>query len=251
MQEKKKLVLVTAGSSGIGSAIVKELVENHYQVIFTYHTQQDLAASLAHSLNQQVNHQQQCCWCYPCDVTDPQQIKQLCEKILAEHGTPYALINNAGTAKDRLLTNTSIDEWHQEIAINLHACFYFNHYLLKAMIFAGEGCILQISSISAVRGNIGQTCYSASKAAQIGFTKSLAKEVGLFNLRVNAIAPGPIDTPMISSIPQKKMDFIIKNTPLKRIGHPKEIAMMVNFLLGKGGEHITGQTLIIDGGLSV
>lgn len=247
MQATKKLVIVTAGSSGIGSAIVRELVKNDYFVVFTYHTNHDLAASLAHSLNQQ----QTCCWYYPCDVTKAEQIKTVCQKILSEHGTPYALINNAGTAKDRVFTNTSIEEWHHEIAINLHACFYFNHYLLKAMIFAGDGCIVQISSISALRGNIGQTCYSASKAAQIGFTKSLAKEVGLFNLRVNAIAPGLIETSMISTIPQKKMDFIIKNTPLRKTGKPQEVASMVNFLLGKGGEHITGQTLVIDGGLSI
>lgn len=245
MSEKRKTVLVTAGSRGIGAAIVKELVRNNYKVILTYHTNQALAETLSASLNQDNN-----CLCYPCDVTDANQVKSLCEKILNEHGTPYALINNAGVSKNNLFLQTSIEEWHDVINVNLNSIFYFSHCLINPMMLAGEGCIINISSISGLRGNAGQTSYSASKAAQIGFTRSLAKETGRFNIRVNCITPGIIDTDMTAAIPKPNMDAILKLTPLRKTGQPEDIAMMTAFLLGEGGRHITGQTLTIDGGLS-
>lgn len=243
----KKWVLVTAGSRGIGSAIVKELVKQNYKVIFTYKSNVELARDLMHSLN--VNGE--VCWCYPCDVSDFNSVKKLCETIRENHSIPYAVINNAGITKDALSFAMSIDDWLDVINTNLNSLFYLNHYLLNDMMMQRDGCIININSIAGLRGNVGQTNYAAAKSAQYGFTKSLAREAGNFNIRVNCIAPGLIKTDMLSSVPEKALSQLTKQTPLRKIGEPEDIALMVAFLLGKGGRHITGQTIVIDGGLSI
>lgn len=242
-----KLVLVTAGSRGIGTAIVKELVQQGYLVVFTYKKNRELAEELAISLNANGP----VCWHYPCDVGNVDEVGKLCKILLEQHGVPYGIINNAGITKDNLHFSMTLDEWSNVINTNLNSIFYLNHFLLNEMLLQGDGCIINISSIVGLRGNIGQTNYSASKAAQCGLTKSLAKEVGNFNIRVNNIAPGAIETDMIASIPKKKMDEVRRSIPLRKIGQPEDIAMMVAFLLGTGGRYITGQTLVIDGGLSI
>ncbi|MFI8416565.1 3-oxoacyl-ACP reductase FabG [Serratia sp. NPDC078593] len=243
----KKLVLVTAGSRGIGAAIVKALVEQDYYVVFTYKNNKGLAEELAASLNKKG----EVCAFYPCDVGVVGEVKQLCETVLEQHGVPYGIINNAGITKDRFNFDMPIEDWHDVINTNLNAIFYINHYLLTAMILKKEGCIININSIAGLRGNAGQTNYAAAKSGQYGLIKSLAREVGHFNVRVNCVAPGPIDTDMIASVPQKTLDQVIKLTPLKRIGKPEDVALMVAFLLGKGGNHITGQTFVVDGGMSI
>ncbi|WP_300003793.1 3-oxoacyl-ACP reductase FabG [uncultured Cedecea sp.] len=243
----KKLVLVTAGSRGIGAAIVKELVQQNYFVVFTYKSNKDLAEELVSSLNKDDT----VCCCHPCDVSNINDIKELSDFLLKKHGVPYGIINNAGITRDDFNFSMSIDAWLDVINTNLNSLFYINHYLLNAMLLKKDGCIININSISGLRGNVGQTNYSASKSAQYGFTKSLAREVGNFNIRVNCIAPGPIATDMISSIPKKTLAQLVKLTPLQKMGEPEDIAMMVSFLLGHGGRHITGQTLVIDGGLSI
>ncbi|MDC6120838.1 SDR family NAD(P)-dependent oxidoreductase [Serratia rubidaea] len=243
----KKLVLITAGSRGIGAVIVKELVQQGYRVVFTYRENREAAESLAKSLN----IKDDVCWCYPCDAGNLNEVKKLCEVLLTQHGVPYGIINNAGKIKDTLHFDMKIDDWLDVINTNLNSIVYLNHYLLNAMMLNKDGCIININSIAGLRGNVGQTNYSASKSAQYGLTKSLAREVGNFNIRVNCIAPGPVATDMISSVPKKTMDQLIKLTPLRKMGEPEDIAMMVTFLLGAGGRHITGQTLVVDGGLSI
>ncbi|AZS50105.1 SDR family oxidoreductase [Entomomonas moraniae] len=244
--KSKKMVLVTAGSRGIGAAIVRVL-SKHYNIVFTYRTNKEQAELLAKSLTNNNTF----CVCYPCDVTKTSEVKSFCEMLLDKHGTPYALINNAGISVNNLQINMTIAEWQTVIETNLNATFYFNHYLLNPMIIDGDGCIINISSISGLRGNIGQTSYSASKAAQIGMTKSLAKEVAMFNVRVNSIAPGLVETEMTAELPKKVLDQLIKSTPLRKIGQPDDVAKMVEYLLGEGGNFITGQTMVIDGGLSI
>lgn len=243
----KKLVLVTAGSRGIGAAIVKELARQGYLVVFTYNKSREHAEALAASLN----IIGEVCWYYPCDAGNVDAVNELCSFLLKNHGVPYGIINNAGIAKDNLHFNMDIADWIDVINTNLNSIFYLNHFLLNEMMLKGDGCIININSISGLRGNVGQTNYAASKSAQYGLTKSLAREVGNFNIRVNSIAPGLIETDMTSSIPKKTISQLIKMTPLRRLGEPEDIAMMVAFLLGRGGRHITGQTLVVDGGLSI
>ncbi len=244
---ERKLVLVTAGSRGIGAAIVKELVEENYDVVFTYKNNRGLAEDLASSLNKNEN----VCSFYPCDVGKENEVKKLCEIVLEKHGIPYAIINNAGITRDKFHFSMELDDWLDVINTNLNSLFYLNHYLLNAMMLESDGCIININSVSGFRGNACQTNYSASKSAQYGLTKSLAREVGGVNIRVNCISPGPVDTDMISTLPEKTLAQLKKLTPLRKIAKPEDIAMMVAFLLGKGGRHITGQNFVIDGGLSI
>lgn len=243
----KKLILVTAGSRGIGAAIVEALVQQDYLVVFTYNSNRARAEALAASLNTNG----QVCWYYPCDAGNIDAVNELCTILLEQHGVPYGIINNAGITRDNLHFNMEPTDWIDVINTNLNSIFYLNHFLLNEMMLKGDGCIININSISGLRGNVGQTNYAASKSAQYGLTKSLAREVGNFNIRVNSIAPGPIETDMISSIPKKTISQLIKMTPLRKMGEPEDVAMMVTFLLGKGGRHITGQTLVVDGGLSI
>lgn len=242
----RPLVLVTAGSNGIGAAIVREVIDD-FDVVFTYRNKKEQAEQLLASLAG-AEHR---CACLPCDVSSVEDVEAVCSKVLKDYGTPYALINNAGTAINDLQINMRIGDWQSVVDTNLNGLFYFNHFLLEPMMMEGDGCIINISSVSAIRGNIGQTCYSATKAAQIGMTRSLAKEMARFNIRINAIAPGIIETGMTSSLPDKHLRQLVKATPLGRIGQPEDVARMAGFLLGEGGRYITGQTMVIDGGLSI
>lgn len=244
---KRKLALVTAGSGGIGSAIVRELVKQNYEVVFTYRSNRVFSEELAQSLNTEV----QACSFYPCDVGNENEVKKLCETILEKHGIPYALINNAGITRDGFHFLMEPDDWMDVINTNLNSLFYLNYYLLNAMMQQKDGCIININSISGFRGNAGQTNYSASKSAQYGMTRSLAREVGGVNIRVNCISPGPVSTDMINTIPEKMLRQLKKSTPLRKVAEPEDIAMMVTYLLGRGGRHITGQNIVIDGGLSI
>ncbi len=243
----KKVVLVTGGSRGIGAAIVTTLVKQNYKVVFTYKQNKEQAEILANSFN----NQDEVCTYYPCDVAISDNVKELCEILLEKYGPPYALINNAGITKDNIHINMSLSDWLDVINTNLNSLFYFNHYLLNSMLMNKDGCIININSVSGLRGNVGQANYAAAKSGQLGYMKSLAREVGHFNIRVNCIAPGPVETDMISTIPTKTLDQLKKLTPLRKIAQPNDIALMVAFLLGDGGRHITGQTLVIDGGLSI
>lgn len=243
---ERRLVLVTAGSKGIGEAIVRALVED-YNVIFTYRSNQAQAQALVEALSKNGK----VCECLPCDVTKTESVQKVCETILDKYGAPYGVVHNAGITMNSLQMMMSLEDWHTVINTNLNAIFYFNHYLLDPMVVKGEGSIVNISSISALRGNIGQSGYAASKAAQIGMTLSLAKEVAMFNIRVNNIAPGLVNTEMLSDIPKKRFDEMVKLIPLKRVGQPDDIAKATRFLLGDDAQYITGQTLVIDGGLSI
>lgn len=245
--DSRKLALVTAGNRGIGAAIVKQLVEEGYRVVFTYHKDKEAAQNLEKILNKYG----EVCWCYQCDVGDIEQVKALSERVFDVHGIPYAIINNAGIVKDNLLLNMHLHEWNDVINVNLNSIFFMTHFFLNEMLGSGDGCIVNISSITGIRGNAGQANYAAAKAGQIGFTKSLAKEIGAFNIRVNCVAPGLVNTDMVSSISERVMNGFVKATPLRRMSQPEEIADMVSFLLGKGGKSITGQVMVVDGGLSI
>jgi len=243
----KKWIFLTAGSRGIGAEIVRRLAEEGYSVIFTYHTNREKAEQLAAEINSKGFY----CRCYHCDVRDHDRVKALCEQLLQKYGAPFGLINNAGISRDKLLINTTVSEWQEVFDTNINAIFYTIHSLLPAMIAAYEGVIINIGSVAGLRGNAGQSVYSASKSAVAGLTRSLAREVGLFHIRVNIVAPGPVETDMLTSLTDKKRKLLTAQTALKKIGKPADVANAVSFLLGPGGEHITGQTLIIDGGLSI
>ncbi|MFC3395333.1 3-oxoacyl-ACP reductase FabG [Brenneria rubrifaciens] len=240
-------VFVSGGSRGIGKCIVKMLAGSGLHVVFTYRKNGQAAQEIVNELQQAGLSSEAYC----CDVSDREQVNSLANLLLSRLKSPYAVINNAGIVRDSLLVNMSHDNWLDVINGNLNAIYFVNKAFLPEMIVEGNGCIVNISSISAFKGNTGQSNYAASKAAMIGVTRALAVELGRFNIRVNAIAPGLIDTDMVADMSLSEKKSILKKIPLPRMGTPEDVALAVLFLLGEGGRYITGHTLVIDGGMSV
>lgn len=243
----KKWVFVASGESGIGAGIVKRLASEGYKIIFTYRSREDRALAVSHDIKAKGGE----CDYYYCDIRDNEKVKALCLNLVSTHGAPYGIVNNSGKKNDKLLLNTEIDEWHDVINTNLNGTFYVIRALLPSMIATGDGCVIVISSVSALRGNVGQTAYSASKAAQCGLIRSLAREVGLFNVRVNSVVPGLIETDMLASLEPKQRKLLASQTALRKTGCTDDIAQTVSFLLGDGGKYISGQNIVVDGGLSI
>lgn len=238
-------VLVTGGSRGIGKGLVQKLLENGYSVIFTYqHSAAEAQALTAEQTNKEVF-----CEAHQCDGRQYQQVKRLCDFLVEQYGPPWALINNMGITQDALIHRFDIQRYHDVIASNLDSSIYFSQCLAPLICENQAGAIVQISSVSGIKGNPGQTSYAATKAALIGMTKTLALELARFNVRVNAVLPGFIATEMVEAIPDQAKKRLIKTIPLKRMGKVEEVAELVCFLIGPQAEYITGQALVIDGGL--
>lgn len=239
-------VLVTGGTRGIGRGIVQTLASSDYNVVFTYISSDTAAQNLVSDLEKTGR------WCegYRCDVSQGDEVASLAKTLIAKHGAPYAIINNAGITKDSLFMNMDYEKWSSLIATNLDSAYHMTHAFIPSMLPAGDGCIINMSSITAHKGNVGQVNYAASKAALIGMTHSLAAELGRFNIRVNAVAPGLIATEMASHIDEAHQKKILSLIPLRRLGSIDDVTAMVKFLLGPGGLYLTGQTFVIDGGLT-
>jgi 3-oxoacyl-[acyl-carrier protein] reductase len=247
MIQAKRLVVVTGGSRGIGRAIVTDLARAGYDVVFSYANSGQQADELASELAQAGGT----VTAYRCDGRDVAAVQGWAADVIARHGTPHAVINNAGVVRDALLVNMSDEQWRSVIGNNIDSAFHVTRAFIKPMLAQGSGVILQLSSVSAFKGNTGQVNYAATKAALIGMTRSLALEVARFNVRVNAIAPGYIATEMVDAMPQAQRKAITSAVPLRRMGEPREVAALARFLLSDDAAYITGQTYVIDGGLSV
>ncbi|MES9853291.1 MAG: SDR family NAD(P)-dependent oxidoreductase [Candidatus Thiodiazotropha sp. L084R] len=186
-------IFVTGGSRGIGAGIVRRLTHAGYNVAFSYLSSQTMADALANECNREG------VWCeaYPCDMSDGDQVRELSETLCKNHGAPMGVVNNAGITRDSLIFMMGQDNWQDVIHSNLNAAYYTIHAFTPKMAENGDGCIINMSSVTAFKGNPGQSNYAATKAALIGMTKSLAMELGRFNVRINAVAPGLIETEMI------------------------------------------------------
>ena len=239
-------VLVTGGSRGIGQALVTELQHN-WNVVFTGRSAEGIANTLSI-----VEHTQSNQWVkgFQCDGKDEQQVKELAQSLLGSHGAPTAIIHNAGIARDALHIHQNAEIWRDILDNNVISMINWNRELLPAMLMARYGSIVLMSSVTGLKGNIGQTAYAASKAAMMGVARSLAHEVGRFGIRVNCIAPGFIDSDMTRAIPENKLKLIKQSIPLRRFGQPQEVAKMAEFLIGEDSQYITGQTIVLDGGLT-
>ena len=238
-------VLVTGGARGIGLALVRRLAVGH-RVVFTWRHSVDEAQRLVDeckSKGQDVQSVQ-------CDGSKPEGVYETAAQLIAQHGAPLALINNAGVTRDGALINMDTSAWLDVIDQNLNASFYWTRALLPAMIDAACGTVLMMSSVSGIKGNAGQTNYSATKAALIGLTRSLAIEVARFGVRVNAIAPGVIDTDMTRRMPEKTYAELCKSIPMRQAGTVGDIAAMAEYLIGEQGRYITGQCFVVDGGMT-
>ncbi len=237
----KQLALVTGASRGIGRSIAERLAQDGFFVLGTATTQagaQAISAYLAEHGRGLV-----------LDVSDAASIEAVMKAIGDEFGTPHVLVNNAGITRDNLLMRMKDDEWEDIIATNLTSVFRMSKAVLRGMMKAKTGRIINISSVVGSTGNAGQANYAAAKAGMIGFTKSMAKEVGSRNITVNTVAPGFIDTDMTKELSDEIKNGLLASIPLARLGHATEIAHAVSFLASDGAAYITGETLHINGGL--
>ncbi len=244
---KQKWVLVTGGTRGIGKDIVIHLAEN-YSVIFTYknsikEAQDVIEHCKKHNLSKVIAIQ--------CDGCDESSVIKNSKQLIEQYGPPHALINNAGITRDSLLLKMESSAWHEVIDNNLNATFYWTKNLLPSMVENGEGAIIMMSSVSGIKGNIGQVNYSVTKAALLGFTKSLSLEIARFGIRVNAVLPGIIATDMFQAMPEKEQQKMLKSVPLKTAGNVNDVSQMVDFLISDKSAYITGQSFIVDGGMTV
>jgi 3-oxoacyl-[acyl-carrier protein] reductase len=233
-----KVALVTGASRGIGRAIAQELAEAGASVVVGYRTGRDEAEALAQELGGRA---------IQADVSSAEDAKRLVE----EAGDLDVLVNNAGLTRDTVLARMSDDDWQTVIATNLSSVFYTCRAVVRPMMKKRAGSIVNVSSIVGVHGNFGQTNYAASKAGIIGFTKSLARELGSRSIRANVVAPGYVKSQLTDVLPEEATAAMIASTPLGRVAEPHEIAGAVRFLASDEASFITGEVLLVDGGLGM
>lgn len=233
-----KRALVTGASRGIGRAIAQELARAGASVVLGYRSGKDEAEALASEIGGIA---------LQADVSSPEDAKRLVD----EAGDIDVLVNNAGLTRDGLLARMSDDDWRTVIDTNLSSVFYTCRAVTRPMMKKRNGSIVNISSVVGVHGNWGQTNYAASKAGIIGFTKSLARELGSRNIRANVVAPGYVKTALTDVLPEEATAAMIQNTPLGRVAEPEEIASAVRFLASDAAAFITGEVLLVDGGLGM
>jgi acetoacetyl-CoA reductase len=235
-----KLAVITGGIRGIGAAISVTLKENGYEVIANYEQNHQLAEEFSKKYDIKVR---------PWNVADFEECKKNIAAIEKDAGKHVSvLINNAGIIRDSMMHKMDILHWRQLIDINLSSCFNMSKAVIDNMRNNNFGRIISISSINAQAGQIGQTNYSAAKAGIIGFTKALARESAPKGITVNCVAPGYIETDMTKNVPSAILETIINATPVKRLGHPEEVARAVLFLIDEKSGFITAETLSINGG---
>lgn len=240
-----KVVLVTGASRGIGKAIAEKCAEQGAQVAFTYASSAEKANALASELEKSGSKAK----AYKSDAADFEAAHQLIEDVVKEFGTVDVLINNAGITRDGLLMRMSEEQWDEVIHTNLKSVFNLTKAAMRTMLKARSGSIINMSSVVGVKGNAGQANYAASKAGILGFTKSVALEIGSRNVRCNAIAPGFIETEMTDALDPDVVNQWRDAIPLKRGGTPEDVANLCLFLASDMSAYITGQTINVDGGM--
>ncbi len=241
----QKIALVTGASRGIGKAIAETFAAHGASVAFTYKS----SVEKAKVLEAQLIEQNVKAIAYQTDASDLTATNQLIDQILKDFGRIDIVVNNAGITRDTLLLRMSEDQWKAVIDTNLNSVFYTTKAALKPMIKQRRGVFLNISSVVGLQGNAGQSNYATSKAGMLGFTKSIAREYGGRNIRVNAVAPGFIRTEMTQELPEKELKAWLENIPLKRAGTPEDVANLCTFLASDMADYITGQVFNVDGGM--
>jgi 3-oxoacyl-[acyl-carrier protein] reductase len=235
---KDKVIIVTGGSRGIGKSIAEKFAAAGAVVYITYKHSVD--ASHFDALG--ILHRR-------CDVSDFNEVQSFVNDVTGKHGRIDVLVNNAGLTKDGLLMRMSEEDWNIVMDTNAKGVFNFSKAVCRQMMSQKKGKIINISSVVGITGNAGQANYVSSKAAVIGFTKAIARELASRNINVNCIAPGYIDTDMTSKLSDTIKQSILESVPLKRIGKGEDVANAVMFLASEEADYITGQVLCVDGGM--
>jgi 3-oxoacyl-[acyl-carrier protein] reductase len=241
-----KIAVVTGGAQGIGQAISETLAQLGAHIIVA-DLQTDKAEALAAKLTQDTGNK---AIAVQVDVSDLESAKAMVDAAVTEFGRVDILINNAGITRDTLLMRMSEADFDLVLNVNLKGTFNCSKAVVRQMMKQRYGRIVNMSSVSGISGQAGQTNYSSSKAGLIGFTKALAKEVGSRNITVNAVAPGFIETPLTADLPEEVVEWGLKLTPLGKFGQPQDVADAVAFLASDKASYITGEVLKIDGGMA-
>ena len=238
-----KYCIVTGASQGIGEAIAKRfLKEGAAGVALMARNAEKLEKTAA-----ALDPSGQRTLAVKCDVADPQQVEEAVKTVMAKWGRIDALINNASILRDKIFHKMSDDDWFSVININLNGMYYMCKHVVPVMRAQGSGCIVNISSTS-MMGHPGQANYSTSKAGMQGFTRTMAKELGRKNVRINCVAPGQTDTEMMRAVGEDKFGAAVAAHPMKRMADPDEIASVVEFLCTEDSSWVTGQTIVVSGG---
>lgn len=240
-----KVAFITGATRGIGKQIAITLAENGYDICLNYRKENDEL----NETKKEIESNNVKCLTVQGDVSSFDDCKRMVEEIVKEYGRIDVLVNNAGITKDSLIMRMSEEDFDSVIDVNLGGTFNVTKNVVPHMMKARSGKIINISSVVGVSGNAGQTNYAASKAGIIGFTKSLAKEIGSRNIQVNAVAPGFIETQMTEVLNDTIKEEMSKSIPLKRMGNVKDVANVVKFLASDDSSYITGQVINIDGGM--
>ena len=235
-------VLVTGGSRGIGLAIVRRLAAvSDYNVIAAARTEGEALAAAIKTAPDRLHYER-------LDLADVDAIPEFVRELKTRFGPLYALVNNAGLGTDGLLANLHISQIEQVVRVNTVAPMVLTKYVVRGMMTEGAGRIINMSSITGTNGYNALSVYGATKASMIGFSRSLAREVGKLGITVNAVAPGFIDTDLTSGLGEEGRETIVRRSALRRLAEVEDVAAMVEFLLGDGGRNITGAVMTIDAG---
>jgi 3-oxoacyl-[acyl-carrier protein] reductase len=237
-----RVALVTGGSRGIGAAVSRELAAAGARVAVNFRTGKDAAEAVASEIGGVA---------VSADVSDPDQAQALVEQVESELGDVDILVNNAGVTRDTLIARMSDEDWDVVIDTNLRGAFNTSRAVARKMLRRRSGVIVNLTSVVGMHGNPGQVNYAASKAGLIGLTKALARELGSRGVRVNAVAPGYIDTALTDVLSEDLRGTILANTPLGRLGQPEDVAGAVRFLCSDEAAFVTGEVLLVDGGLGM
>ncbi|MET9690282.1 3-oxoacyl-ACP reductase FabG [Streptomyces sp. NPDC006514] len=247
MTENRPVALISGGSRGIGRAVVLKLAAEGYDVSFCYHSQQEAAEAVAkeaEALGARTHHQR-------VDVSVAAEVKDWVTTTERELGPIATAVTSAGITRDKALIMMGDDDWKSVIGTNLDGVFHVCRAVTFAMMKRRAGSLVNLSSVAGIHGNATQTNYAASKAGIIGFSRSLAKEVGRYGIRVNTVAPGFVDTDMVAAVAEKARDEALAGVALGRMGTAEEVAEMVAFLAGDKSSYVTGSVFQIDGGISL
>jgi len=241
-----KVALITGGSRGIGAGIVRRFAEQGANVAFTYRSSAESALAIEQELKDLGVEAK----AFKSDASSFSEAEQLVKDVIEQFGKIDILINNAGITKDTLMLRMSEEQWDSVMEVNLKSVFNMTKQVLRPMMKNRGGSIINMSSIVGITGNAGQANYAASKAGIIGFTKSIAKEVGSRNIRCNAIAPGFIETDMTDALNEQVKEAYLKNIPMKRLGKAEEIADVCVFLGSDLSAYVSGQAISVCGALN-